>query len=114
MLRRRPLYPTTLTPEEIIGDSGDSGLLESHFTLSVKYTDPERYEKAMQRKFTESERVHIATIYAKLREKGIWPKAIDKFGNIEFGVAVRSDFQDYVESLPLVERGEYENQEILL
>ena len=107
MLRRRPLYPTTLTPEEIIGDPGDSGLLESHFTLSVKYTDPERYEKAMQRKFTEAERTHISTIYAKLRESGIWPRAIDKFGNIEFGVAVRSDFQDYVESLPLVARGEY-------
>ena len=107
MLKRKPIYPTTLTPEEIIGDPGDSGLLESHFTLSLKYTDPERYEKAMQRKFKESERNHVASIYKKLREKGIWPKSIDKFGNIEWGVVVRSDFLEYVESMPLVSRGEY-------
>ena len=104
MLQRKPLHPTSLTPEQIVGDSRDMALIESHFTLSLKNTDPERWEKAMQKTFTEAERTHVAGIYTKLREKGIWPRSIDRFGNIEWGIAVRGDSQEYIESLPLPAR----------
>ena len=101
MLNRKPLYPTSLTPEEIIGDPGDVGLLESHYVLAMKESDPERYEKAMQKKFSEHERVHIATLYEKLRDFGVWPDGIDKFGNLVWAYAVMGDLQRYVESLPM-------------
>ena len=103
-MKRKPLHPTSLSPEEIIGEPRDIALIESHFTLSLKHSDPERWEKAMQKTYTEAERTHVATIYEKLRDKGLYPRAIDRFGGIEWGIATKGNVQDYVERYPLIPR----------
>ena len=100
-LYRPPLIPSDIQPKQIIG--GNAALVESHFTKAIKAQSQEEYERAMK-SFAENERKIISDIYAELREIGIWPRGIDKFGNIEFGIACRSNLQTYTESMPLIDR----------
>ena len=107
MQKRPPMHPTNLTPEEIVGSPDDMGILESHYIVSRKNQDPERYEKAMQTKFKDPERKLIASLYEKLRDHGFWPSGVDSFGNITWSYALKGDLQIYVESLPLIPRKDF-------
>ena len=92
------------TPEyelkEIVGID-NLGLLTMHFTLALK-TDAEKFDSVMSRKFPENERTFIAECYAKLRDKGLWPRSIDKFGEITWGIATMSELHRKVDSMPLM------------
>ena len=100
-LYRPPLVPSDIQPEQIIGTN--AALVESHFTKAIKSQSQEEYERSMK-SFAENERKIISDIYTELREIGIWPRGIDRFGNVEFGIACRSNLQSYVESMPLINR----------
>ena len=103
-MRRKPLIYSDKTPEDILGKN--MAMVEAHFTLSLKESDPERWERMIQKKFTESERQTIADLYLALREIGVWPKSVDHVGNIKWGIAVQSDLYNMVESFPLVPKAE--------
>ena len=98
--RRRdwfPLHPSNRSPEQIVGSH--MPLLEMHYKESLKESDPVAWEKRMA-KFSESDREVCRRLYEELREVGIWPCGIDRYGSIEWGIAVRSDLMRYVNSLP--------------
>ena len=96
-LKREPIYPSNLTPQEIIGLENEP-ILEAHFKLTLKESDAERLEKLLSKNYTEAERAYIQELYEKLRSFGIYPKAIDKFGAIIWGISLKSDLQTYIES----------------
>jgi len=106
-MKRKPLYPSNLSPLELIGGDNNYKFLKMHFKACLKIQDPEKFDSTLSKKFKEDERVLIAGMYKRLSDFGIYAKCIDKDGEIEWGITVRGDLQEYVESMPLVSRGEY-------
>jgi hypothetical protein len=102
-MQRKPLVPCDLTPTELIG-MDDYEFIKKHFNLSLKVVDPEKFDNMMKKKFNEKERTLVAEIYKKLREFGVWPKGIDRHGEIKWGIALRGDLQNYTESMPEIPR----------
>lgn len=93
-LTRTPLYPTSKTPEEIIGIE-NMPILKAHFKIALKEKYTGDYGKAMQ-KYSEAERVYIAELYQKLRDYGIYPKGLDGDNKIVLGITVESDLQEHI------------------
>lgn len=90
-LTRMPLYPTSKTPEEIIGIE-NIPILKAHLKIAIKEKYSGGYDAAMK-KYTEVERVYIAELYDQLREFGIIPKGIDANNRIIWGITTESDLQ---------------------
>ena len=103
-MKRKPLYPSNLTPLELIGGNNNYKFLKMHFKACLKIQDPEKFDSIIGKKFADDERVLIAGMYKRLSDFGVYPKCIDRCGEIEWGIAVRGDLQNYVDSLPLPTR----------
>jgi len=106
-LKRPPVHPTNLTPDELVGDDA-LPLLEIHFKAVRHAVTQEEHERQVRRSGLASyERRLVEEAYEKLRGFGIWPRDINEYGGIVWGVAVRSDLQNLVESLPLLNRKDF-------
>lgn len=100
-LKRKPINPTSLTPEEIVG-MDLMPLLELHYKSAMKAESQEELDKAMTRAgINSTDRKIAAEAYEKLREHGIHPGGMDRHNNILWRYALRGDLQNYVEALPL-------------
>jgi hypothetical protein len=95
-MKRKPMYPSNLTPRELIGED-DYLFLKMHFLASLKITDPEKFGDKISKKFKERERASIVEILDRLKRFGFYPSRIDEKGEIVWGIVLRGDLQDYTE-----------------
>ena len=90
MLKSKPMFPTSLTPNEIIGQ-GNINLLKSHLQISLNHNG-ELSGVAIAREIGQENRPHIAKALNDLKENGYYPIGVSDSGII-WGVVTKSDLQ---------------------
>ena len=93
MLKSPPMYPTPMTPEDIIGLS-NMDLFKQFYSIAASSTNAGEYpEKRLNKDIGKDDRKAIAETLKHLREHGFYPNGSDRHGSIIWGTMLKSQAQ---------------------
>lgn len=91
MLTRQPLYPTNMTPEEIIGP-GNMSIFEDYYKITSSPTNAGEFPiKRLNKEIGADTVKQIAFVLKELREYGFYPDGWTKDLRIRWSTIVKSD-----------------------
>jgi hypothetical protein len=90
LLKRPPLCPTNLTPENVYFGV-DLMLLRAFLKVTLHCKGKEDFEKAVKG-FSDPERSKVSELLQQARDMGFYPEAVTETG-IDWGVALKGDIE---------------------
>jgi hypothetical protein len=93
MLKSPPMFPTPMTPEDIIGRS-NMPLFKKFYSIAASSTNSGEFpDKRLNKEIGADDRKAIAETLQHLRDHGFYPNGSDKNKNIVWGTMLKSQSQ---------------------